>query len=185
MRDLACQDCVVSVLLGVPENVEIDVLEQRAIDALGRALDRNTWMAPETKAEAKAKAEALSERSLAFVLRELSRGDEPGGTSRTGLRIRDVHHRVGDGVLDAELRLVLAFGRRVVDDVPHRETVPVALVVVDVAARHRRSPAISWCSAECSESTGISCAPVASESAITSSPPTTRAYTYGRPTRTA
>src|SRR5215211_772972 len=36
-----------------------------------------------------------------------------------------------------------------------------------------RSPSTSWCSAECSESTGISCAPVASESAITSSPPTT------------
>jgi hypothetical protein len=36
-----------------------------------------------------------------------------------------------------------------------------------------RSPPISWCSAECSESTGISCAPVASASAITSSPPTT------------
>ena len=36
-----------------------------------------------------------------------------------------------------------------------------------------RSPAISWCSAECSESTGISCAPVASASAVTSSPPTT------------
>jgi hypothetical protein len=37
VRGLACGDCVVSVLLGVPENVEIDVLEQRAIDALGRA----------------------------------------------------------------------------------------------------------------------------------------------------
>jgi hypothetical protein len=37
VRGLACEDCVVSVLLGVPENVEIDVLEQRAIDALGRA----------------------------------------------------------------------------------------------------------------------------------------------------
>ncbi len=36
-----------------------------------------------------------------------------------------------------------------------------------------RSPAISWCSAECSESTGMSCAPVASASAVTSSPPTT------------
>ena len=35
------------------------------------------------------------------------------------------------------------------------------------------SPRISWCSAECSESTGISCAPVASASAVTSSPPTT------------
>ena len=37
VRGLACGDCVVSVLLGVPDNVEIDVLEQRAIDALGRA----------------------------------------------------------------------------------------------------------------------------------------------------
>jgi hypothetical protein len=37
VRGLACEDCVVSVLLGIPENVEIDVLEQRAIDALGRA----------------------------------------------------------------------------------------------------------------------------------------------------
>ena len=35
------------------------------------------------------------------------------------------------------------------------------------------SPAMSWCSAECSESTGITCAPVASASCITSSPPTT------------
>ena len=34
-------------------------------------------------------------------------------------------------------------------------------------------PSISCCSAECSESTGRSCAPVASASAITSSPPTT------------
>lgn len=37
VRGLACGDCVVSVLLGVPENVEIDALEQRAIDTLGRA----------------------------------------------------------------------------------------------------------------------------------------------------
>src|SRR5919112_3397222 len=36
------------------------------------------------------------------------------------------------------------------------------------------SPASSWNSAECSESTGISWAPVASASAVTSSPPTTR-----------
>ena len=35
------------------------------------------------------------------------------------------------------------------------------------------SPASSWCSAECSESTGRICAPVASASAVTSSPPTT------------
>jgi hypothetical protein len=37
VRGLACGDCVVSVLLGVPPDVEIDALEQRAIDALGRA----------------------------------------------------------------------------------------------------------------------------------------------------
>ena len=37
VRGLACEDCVVSVLLGVPPNVEIDALEQRAIDTLGRA----------------------------------------------------------------------------------------------------------------------------------------------------
>ena len=36
-----------------------------------------------------------------------------------------------------------------------------------------RSVTISWCSAECSESTGMICAPVASASAVTSSPPTT------------
>src|SRR3954452_16411833 len=35
------------------------------------------------------------------------------------------------------------------------------------------SPSISWCSAECSESTGMTRAPVASASCITSSPPTT------------
>jgi hypothetical protein len=37
VRGLACGDCVVGVLLGVPPNVEIDALEQRAIDTLGRA----------------------------------------------------------------------------------------------------------------------------------------------------
>jgi hypothetical protein len=37
VRGLACEDCVVSVLLGIPENVEIDALEQRAIDTLSRA----------------------------------------------------------------------------------------------------------------------------------------------------
>src|SRR5918992_3568579 len=37
-----------------------------------------------------------------------------------------------------------------------------------------RSPSSSWNRAECSESTGISWAPVASASAVTSSPPTTR-----------
>lgn len=37
VRGLACGDCVVSVLLGAPPNIELDVSEQRAIDALGRA----------------------------------------------------------------------------------------------------------------------------------------------------
>ena len=37
VRGLACGDCVVSVLLGAPPSVELDVSEQRAIDALGRA----------------------------------------------------------------------------------------------------------------------------------------------------
>jgi hypothetical protein len=37
VRGLACGDCVVSVLLGAPPNVELDASEQRAIDALGRA----------------------------------------------------------------------------------------------------------------------------------------------------
>ena len=36
-----------------------------------------------------------------------------------------------------------------------------------------RSAASSWCSAECSESTGMIAAPVASESCVTNSPPTT------------
>src|SRR3954464_7273913 len=36
-----------------------------------------------------------------------------------------------------------------------------------------RSAEMSWCSAECSESTGMICAPVASASWVTSSPPTT------------
>src|SRR3954452_5426194 len=36
-----------------------------------------------------------------------------------------------------------------------------------------RSPSMSWCSAECSESTGMTRAPVASASCMTSSPPTT------------
>lgn len=37
VRGLACGDCVVSVLLGAPPSIELDVSEQRAIDALGRA----------------------------------------------------------------------------------------------------------------------------------------------------
>lgn len=37
VRGLACGDCVVSVLLGSPPAVELDAVEQRAIDALGRA----------------------------------------------------------------------------------------------------------------------------------------------------
>lgn len=37
VRGLACGDCVVSVLLGAPPAIELDVSEQRAIDALGRA----------------------------------------------------------------------------------------------------------------------------------------------------
>jgi len=37
VRGLACGDCVVSVLLGAPPALELDVSEQRAIDALGRA----------------------------------------------------------------------------------------------------------------------------------------------------
>jgi hypothetical protein len=37
VRGLACGDCVVSVLLGAPPNVEIDAFEQAAIDTLGRA----------------------------------------------------------------------------------------------------------------------------------------------------
>ncbi|TDV40411.1 hypothetical protein CLV71_123121 [Actinophytocola oryzae] len=47
VRGLACEDCVVSVLLGVPEVVEIDPLEQRAIDALGRAgIVPRLWLVP-------------------------------------------------------------------------------------------------------------------------------------------
>ena len=37
MRDLACQDCVVSVLLGAPPSVELDPFERRAIDMLAGA----------------------------------------------------------------------------------------------------------------------------------------------------
>jgi hypothetical protein len=37
VRGLQCGDCVVSVLLGAPPNIEIDALEQAAIDTLGRA----------------------------------------------------------------------------------------------------------------------------------------------------
>jgi hypothetical protein len=34
MRDIACGDCVVTVLLGAPPEVEIDATEQAAIAAL-------------------------------------------------------------------------------------------------------------------------------------------------------
>lgn len=37
VRGDACQDCVISVLLGAPSNVEFDAGEQRAIDALAGA----------------------------------------------------------------------------------------------------------------------------------------------------
>lgn len=37
VRGLSCQDCVVSVLLGAPPNVELDAFEQRAIDILAGA----------------------------------------------------------------------------------------------------------------------------------------------------
>src|SRR3954452_4550125 len=48
------------------------------------------------------------------------------------------------------------------------EAVSTSLTTVPV-----RSPASSWNNAECSESTGRTCAPVASASCMTSSPPTT------------
>jgi hypothetical protein len=37
VRGLACQDCVISVLLGSPPNVELDPFERRAIDVLAGA----------------------------------------------------------------------------------------------------------------------------------------------------
>jgi hypothetical protein len=37
VRGKACQDCVVSVLLGAPPNIELDANEQRAIDVLAGA----------------------------------------------------------------------------------------------------------------------------------------------------
>jgi hypothetical protein len=37
VRGLSCQDCVVSVLLGAPPNVELDAFERRAIDILAGA----------------------------------------------------------------------------------------------------------------------------------------------------
>ncbi|HEV2782934.1 MAG TPA: hypothetical protein VGX25_26395 [Actinophytocola sp.] len=37
VRGLSCQDCVVSVLLGAPPNVELDPFERRAIDVLAGA----------------------------------------------------------------------------------------------------------------------------------------------------
>ncbi len=50
---------------------------------------------------------------------------------------------------------------------------PPEAVITSRSTAPGGSPAISWCSAECSESTGISWAPVASASGITRSPPTT------------
>lgn len=37
VRGDACRDCVVSVLLGAPPEVELDASEQRAIDVLATA----------------------------------------------------------------------------------------------------------------------------------------------------
>jgi hypothetical protein len=37
VRGLACDDCVVSVLLGAPPSVELDPVERRAIDVLAGA----------------------------------------------------------------------------------------------------------------------------------------------------
>jgi len=37
VRGKACQDCVISVLLGAPPSVELDTSEQRAIDVLAGA----------------------------------------------------------------------------------------------------------------------------------------------------
>lgn len=37
VRGKACQDCVVSVLLGAPPSIELDSNEQRAIDVLAGA----------------------------------------------------------------------------------------------------------------------------------------------------
>jgi hypothetical protein len=37
VRGLACEDCVISVLLGPPPNVELDPFERRAIDLLAGA----------------------------------------------------------------------------------------------------------------------------------------------------
>ena len=50
MRDLACQDCVVSVLLGTPPSVELDPFERRAIDVLaGAGLVPRLRLIPEEK----------------------------------------------------------------------------------------------------------------------------------------
>ncbi|SDC49021.1 hypothetical protein [Actinokineospora iranica] len=37
VRGDACKECVVTVLLGAPPSIELDVSEQRAIDALAGA----------------------------------------------------------------------------------------------------------------------------------------------------
>ena len=50
VRGLACQDCVVSVLLGAPPNVELDPFERRAIDVLaGAGLVPRLRLIPEDK----------------------------------------------------------------------------------------------------------------------------------------
>src|SRR4051794_17547575 len=57
---------------------------------------------------------------------------------------------------------------------PRPRNGPPLAVRISLSTVPGRSPASSWYSAECSESTGIRAAPVASASAVTSSPPTTR-----------
>src|SRR4051794_23465598 len=50
---------------------------------------------------------------------------------------------------------------------------PPEAVITSRSTAPGASPPMSWCRAECSESTGMSCAPVASASGITRAPPTT------------
>src|SRR3954470_7612965 len=50
---------------------------------------------------------------------------------------------------------------------------PPLAVMISLSTTPGGSPVSRWCSAVCSESIGTSCAPVASASAVTSSPPTT------------
>ncbi|MQA09429.1 MAG: hypothetical protein GEU98_12930 [Pseudonocardiaceae bacterium] len=51
VRGDACQDCVISVLLGAPSNVEFDAGERRAIDALAGAgmVPRLRLVSPDTE----------------------------------------------------------------------------------------------------------------------------------------